>query len=217
MKNLGQQYVQMFNRTRKRTGTLWEGRFRSSVVDSDAYLFRCQQYIELNPVRAGMVARPEAYPWSELSRKRPGRRVGDADYRPASAHTCRCPRPMKPGAPHIGACLGTFPGKRSNRYGTLSTLGCLLAAANSWTRFVGLPESRGWSIAEGHGNHKHPQSFAMRSSRRKKGSDPYLSSCSIAARSSVSSFWVAAILDLAKSLWERPWTRVYLPPAQVTG
>lgn len=66
MKNLGQQYVQKFNRTRGRTGTLWEGRFKSSIVDSDAYLFRCYQYIELNPVRAGMVGSPREYEWSSF-------------------------------------------------------------------------------------------------------------------------------------------------------
>ncbi|HST02862.1 MAG TPA: transposase, partial [Usitatibacter sp.] len=64
MKNLGQQYVQGFNRTRKRSGPLWEGRFHSSLVDSAGYLLRCQRYIELNPVRAGMVPWPEQYQWS---------------------------------------------------------------------------------------------------------------------------------------------------------
>jgi putative transposase len=64
MKNLGQRYAQGFNRTRSRTGPMWEGRFHSSVVDSDAYLLRCQRYIELNPVRAAMVEWPEQYPWS---------------------------------------------------------------------------------------------------------------------------------------------------------
>lgn len=64
MKHLGQQYVQTFNRTRSRTGTLWEGRFKSSIVDSDAYLFRCHQYIELNPVRAQMALHPADYAWS---------------------------------------------------------------------------------------------------------------------------------------------------------
>ena len=64
MKHLGQRYVQHYNRTHLRTGSLWEGRFRSSIVDSERYLFRCQRYIELNPVRAGMVADPWEYPWS---------------------------------------------------------------------------------------------------------------------------------------------------------
>lgn len=64
MKNLGQRYVQYVNRTYNRTGTLWEGRFRSSVVDQQKYLFICQRYIEMNPVRAGLVINPGEYRWS---------------------------------------------------------------------------------------------------------------------------------------------------------
>jgi putative transposase len=64
MKHLGQRYVQYVNRVYSRSGTLWEGRFRSSIVQSQRYLLRCQCYIELNPVRAGMVAHPGDYPWS---------------------------------------------------------------------------------------------------------------------------------------------------------
>ncbi len=55
MKRLGQRYVQFINRTYKRTDTLWEGRFRSSVIEQESYLLLCQRYIELNPVRAEMV------------------------------------------------------------------------------------------------------------------------------------------------------------------
>jgi putative transposase len=64
MRRLGQHYVQYFNRRHGRSGTLWEGRFRSSLVDSERYLLICQRYIELNPVRARMVETPEAYAWS---------------------------------------------------------------------------------------------------------------------------------------------------------
>lgn len=64
MKNLGQRYVQMVNKKLGRTGTLWEGRFRSCVVSSETYALACYRYIELNPVRAGMVAVPYAYRWS---------------------------------------------------------------------------------------------------------------------------------------------------------
>jgi len=64
MKHLGQRYVQSFNRAHERTGPLWEGRFRSHLVDDGAYLFRCHRYIELNPVRAGMVSQPWEFPWS---------------------------------------------------------------------------------------------------------------------------------------------------------
>ncbi len=64
MKRLGQRYVQYINRTYKRSGTLWEGRFRSSVVQQQEYLFSCQRYIEMNPVRAGIVEHPGEYRWS---------------------------------------------------------------------------------------------------------------------------------------------------------
>jgi putative transposase len=64
MKGVSQRYAQHFNKVHDRTGTLWEGRFRSHIVDSETYLFACQRYIELNPVRAGMVSAPWEYPWS---------------------------------------------------------------------------------------------------------------------------------------------------------
>ena len=64
MKRLGQRYVQYINRTYKRSGTLWEGRFRSSIIQHQEYLFRCQKYIEMNPVRAGIVNHPGKYRWS---------------------------------------------------------------------------------------------------------------------------------------------------------
>lgn len=64
MKALGQRYVQYFNRTYRRSGTLWEGRFRSCLLHDEAYFLACQRYIELNPVRAGMVEHPADYPWS---------------------------------------------------------------------------------------------------------------------------------------------------------
>jgi putative transposase len=53
--SLGRRYVQYINRTYKRTGTLWDSRYKSSLVQADTYLLRCQRYIELNPVRAAMV------------------------------------------------------------------------------------------------------------------------------------------------------------------
>ena len=64
MQLVGQRYVRYFNDTHQRTGTLWEGRFRSCVVDAENYLLTCQRYIELNPVRAGMVDSPADYKWS---------------------------------------------------------------------------------------------------------------------------------------------------------
>jgi len=64
MQALGRRYVYYINKTYTRSGTLWEGRFKSSLVDSDRYLLTCMRYIELNPVRAGMVETPADYRWS---------------------------------------------------------------------------------------------------------------------------------------------------------
>jgi putative transposase len=67
MRDLGQRYVQYFNREHERTGTLWEGRFRSCVAESSRYVLACHRYIELNPVRAGMVDHPGGYLWSSYA------------------------------------------------------------------------------------------------------------------------------------------------------
>jgi putative transposase len=64
MQHIGRRYVRYVNYAYKRSGTLWEGRFKSSVVDVERYLLACYRYIELNPVRAGMTQRPSEYPWS---------------------------------------------------------------------------------------------------------------------------------------------------------
>lgn len=64
MQTLGRKYVRYVNQRHARTGTLWEGRFRSTVVDDGEYLLTCQRYIELNPVRMGLVRLPASYPYS---------------------------------------------------------------------------------------------------------------------------------------------------------
>lgn len=64
MQMLGRYYVQYFNFAYKRTGTLWEGRYKATLIDSEHYTLTCYRYIELNPVRAGMVEHPSEYPWS---------------------------------------------------------------------------------------------------------------------------------------------------------
>lgn len=66
MKRIGERYARAFNKKHRRTGTLWEGRFLSSVVDTRSYLLTCQRYIECNPVRAAMVRDPSEYPWSSF-------------------------------------------------------------------------------------------------------------------------------------------------------
>jgi putative transposase len=64
MQWLGVRYVRHVNTTYRRTGTLWEGRFRAAPIESESHLLTCCRYIELNPVRARMVAGPADYPWS---------------------------------------------------------------------------------------------------------------------------------------------------------
>ena len=64
MHSASRRYAGYFNQRYQRTGTLWEGRFKSSIVDSEGYLLRCHRYIEMNPVRAGMVHEARDYGWS---------------------------------------------------------------------------------------------------------------------------------------------------------
>ena len=64
MQSLGRRYVQYANRFYRRTGSLWEGRYKSSLVQAETYLLACYRYIELNPVRASMVMDPGQYRWS---------------------------------------------------------------------------------------------------------------------------------------------------------
>lgn len=67
MQSLGRRYVYYVNHRYRRSGTLWEGRYKASLIDSEHYLLTCYRYIELNPVRAGMVARPGEYRWSSYN------------------------------------------------------------------------------------------------------------------------------------------------------
>ena len=64
MQAVGRRYVQHFNRRHARTGTLWEGRYRSTVLEPERHLLPCMVYLDLNPVRAGLVAQPADYAWS---------------------------------------------------------------------------------------------------------------------------------------------------------
>jgi putative transposase len=73
MRHLGQRYVQYFNRRYGRSGTLWEGRYHSCVAESSSYVLACYRYIEMNPVRAGMVEHPSQYSWSSYNANSGGR------------------------------------------------------------------------------------------------------------------------------------------------
>jgi len=76
MQSVGRRYVQYFNHVYGRTGTLWEGRYKSTLIDSEHYLLTCMRYIELNPVRAGMVSLPDDYPWSSYRANAQGKPDG---------------------------------------------------------------------------------------------------------------------------------------------
>jgi putative transposase len=64
MQSVGRTYVRYFNKRHNRSGTLWEGRYKSSLIDSEAYLLTCMAYIDLNPVRAGLAESAEDFSWS---------------------------------------------------------------------------------------------------------------------------------------------------------
>ena len=64
MQALGRHYVRYFNQRQGRTGTLWEGRYKSTLIQAERHLLACMAYIDLNPVRAGLVGDPSDYPWS---------------------------------------------------------------------------------------------------------------------------------------------------------
>lgn len=101
MQSLGRRYVRYVNHAYRRSGTLWEGRFRACAVRAEDYLLGCMRYIELNPVRAGMVPSPEAYRWSSF------RRNGLGEANPVvSEHS-------------LYAALGSTPGARQAAYRSL--------------------------------------------------------------------------------------------------
>ncbi len=75
LQSLGRYYVRYINQTHARTGTLWEGRYKSTLVDSENYFLTLSRYIELNPVRANMVGHPVEYPWSSYQKNAMGKPI----------------------------------------------------------------------------------------------------------------------------------------------
>jgi putative transposase len=67
MQAVGRRYVRYFNQRQARSGTLWEGRYKSTLIQAERYLMACMVYIDLNPVRAGLVPEPGVYPWSSYA------------------------------------------------------------------------------------------------------------------------------------------------------
>ena len=101
MQAIGRIYVRYFNREYRRSGTLWEGRYKSCLVQSEEYLLQCYRYIELNPVRANMVKDPADYYWSSYSCNGLGRKS----------------RLVTPHPEYLS--LGRYPKQRCERYRSL--------------------------------------------------------------------------------------------------
>jgi putative transposase len=126
MQGVGRRYVRLFNQRHRRTGTLWEGRYRATPVQTERYLLACMAYIDLNPVRAGVVARPEDYPWSSY-----------AHYRGLRADKRVSPHP-------IYWQLGNTPFEREARYGEWVAQGLELDVQRRLTDAT----LKGWALGD---------------------------------------------------------------------
>jgi putative transposase len=110
MQSVGRRYVRYVNKKYRRSGTLWEGRFKASLVQSENYLLACYRYIELNPVRAGMVKHPVEYRWSSYGANAQGavdevlslhdeyRQLGTTASERQEAYRALFRNPLEPGA-----------------------------------------------------------------------------------------------------------------------
>jgi putative transposase len=107
MKNLSQHYVQRTNYRLQRTGTLWQGRFHSSLVLSESYALACYRYIETNPVRARMTTTASEYPWS--SHHANGRGMIDSLVRPHAAYTALGLDPAQRARAYAALCAQVLP------------------------------------------------------------------------------------------------------------
>ncbi|HUQ73866.1 MAG TPA: transposase [Burkholderiales bacterium] len=130
MKNVGQRYVQRVNALRERRGTLWEGRFYSCLVPTEAYALACYRYVECNPLKPGLVSHPDEYPWSSyrLNARAPGgflsphpaySALAEDDGRRAAVYRelCNVPLPTEMlenlrKATRCGSAAGTQPRRR---------------------------------------------------------------------------------------------------------
>jgi len=126
MQSVGRRYVRYFNQRQERTGTLWEGRYRSTLIQAERYLLACMAYIDLNPVRAGMTETVGEYPWSSYSHY-----VGRRNDRLISPHP-------------IYWELGNTPFAREAAYAGLVQSGISPAEQAAMTDSV----LRGWALGE---------------------------------------------------------------------
>jgi putative transposase len=128
MQSVGRAYVRYFNDRHQRSGTLWEGRYKSTLIQTDRYLLACMAYIDLNPVRSGTVGQARDYPWSSHSH-----------YVGASTDKMLTPHPMVWG-------LGNTPFAREAAYAQLVQSGITGVQQAALTDSV----LRGWALGEEH-------------------------------------------------------------------
>lgn len=150
LQSVGRRYVQYFNYTYRRTGTLWEGRYKATVIDGETYLLTCSRYIELNPVRAQMTAHPRDYPWSSYHANADG--AADGLVRPHSLYRT----------------LGRTQAERQDAYRELfrSRIGeRALAAIREAT-------NKGWALGDGRFRTKVEQLSGRRATPLPKGRPP---------------------------------------------
>ena len=126
MQAVGRRYVRYFNDIQGRTGTLWEGRYRSTVIQAERHLLPCMVYFDSNPVRAGLVREAKDYPWSSHAHY-----VGQRDDRLVNPHS-------------LFWGLGNTPFAREAAYAELVRAGITLAQQSELTRSV----LSGWALGE---------------------------------------------------------------------
>ncbi|MEA3395550.1 MAG: transposase [Pseudomonadota bacterium] len=126
MQAIGRRYVRYFNHAQQRSGTLWEGRYRATLIQADRYLLACMTYIDLNPVRAGLVGQARDYPWSS-----------HAHYIGLRTDKLVTPHPLYWG-------LGNTPFAREAAYAGLVQSGVSAAQQEDLTQST----LRGWALGE---------------------------------------------------------------------
>jgi putative transposase len=149
MQALGRYYVLYVNKTYERTGTLWEGRYKSTLVDSDNYFLLVSRYIELNPVRAGMVTHPAEYPWSSYRGNALGKNIELLTH-----HICY-------------QCLGLKDEERQNAYRALFEHHIEELALHE----IRDATNKAWVLGENRFKHKVEQQAGRRASPLAKGGD----------------------------------------------
>lgn len=127
MQSVGRRYVRYFNQRQQRSGTLWEGRYKSTLIQAERYLLACMVYLDLNPVRAGMVASPADYRWSSH-----GHYIGRRNDKVVSPHP-------------IFWEMGNTPFAREASYAELVQAGISTQQQQALTDSV----LRGWALGEG--------------------------------------------------------------------